>query len=168
MQVMNMRKRNKQVLEFVMGQRLACIAAELMGVSSQTRICICVQLHRFNPGVFTDQVLSSYACDPLLEDAWLGQPLLGTHRPQKPAAACSRKHTYFCVDQVEGVRVYADQALYKEPHGGYTPWHCDAFYWPLATDKAITAWVPLQVCLSAISPAFLHLVTNTDGCILLL
>ena len=48
--------------------------------------------------------------------------------------------------QVEGVRFYADQALYKEPHGGYTPWHCDAFYWPLATDKAVTAWIPLQVC----------------------
>lgn len=43
--------------------------------------------------------------------------------------------------------MYADQALYKEPHGGYTPWHCDAFYWPLATDKALTAWIPLQVLL---------------------
>lgn len=52
--------------------------------------------------------------------------------------------------QVEGVRFYADQALYKEPHGGYTPWHCDAFYWPLATDKAVTAWIPLQVCPSAL------------------
>ena len=50
---------------------------------------------------------------------------------------------------MEGVRLYADQALYKEPFGGYTPWHCDAFYWPLATDKAITAWIPLQVCLSS-------------------
>lgn len=42
--------------------------------------------------------------------------------------------------------MYADQALYKEPHGGYTPWHCDAAYWPLASDKAVTAWIPLQVC----------------------
>lgn len=56
--------------------------------------------------------------------------------------------------QVEGVRFYADQALYKEPHGGYTPWHCDAFYWPLATDKAVTAWIPLQVCPSY--PRMLH------------
>lgn len=48
------------------------------------------------------------------------------------------------------MRLYADQALYKEPHGGYTPWHCDAFYWPLASDKAITAWIPLQVYLSVL------------------
>lgn len=83
-QVLNMRKKSKQVSEFVMGHRLARIAAELMGV--------------------------------------------------------------------EGVRVYADQALYKEPHGGYTPWHCDAFYWPLATDKAITAWVPLQATPQEMGP----------------
>lgn len=56
-------------------------------------------------------------------------------------------HILMCM-KVEGVRLYADQALYKEPRGGYTPWHCDAFYWPLASDKAVTAWIPLQVCLS--------------------
>lgn len=46
--------------------------------------------------------------------------------------------------EVDGVRLYHDQALYKEPSGGYTPWHADQFYWPLATDKTITAWIPLQ------------------------
>ncbi|HEV2262894.1 MAG TPA: phytanoyl-CoA dioxygenase family protein [Candidatus Rubrimentiphilum sp.] len=45
---------------------------------------------------------------------------------------------------VERVRLYHDQALYKEPGGGITPWHCDQFYWPLDSDKTITAWVPLQ------------------------
>jgi len=44
----------------------------------------------------------------------------------------------------EGVRIYHDQALFKEPGGGRTPWHCDQFYWPLDTDKTITAWIPLQ------------------------
>lgn len=83
-QVQNLRKQNNVVAKFVMGQKLARIAAELMGV--------------------------------------------------------------------EGVRVYADQALYKEPHGGYTPWHCDAFYWPLATDKAITAWIPLQATPEEMGP----------------
>lgn len=43
-----------------------------------------------------------------------------------------------------GVRLYHDQALYKEPGGGYTPWHADQYYWPLATDRTITAWIPLQ------------------------
>jgi ectoine hydroxylase-related dioxygenase (phytanoyl-CoA dioxygenase family) len=46
--------------------------------------------------------------------------------------------------QVSGVRVYHDQALYKEAGGGITPWHADQYYWPVANDKTITVWVPLQ------------------------
>lgn len=46
--------------------------------------------------------------------------------------------------EVDSVRLYHDQALYKEPGGGITPWHADQFYWPLATDKSVTAWIPLQ------------------------
>ncbi len=46
--------------------------------------------------------------------------------------------------QVDGVRIYHDQALFKEAGGGITPWHADQFYWPLETDKTITAWIPLQ------------------------
>jgi ectoine hydroxylase-related dioxygenase (phytanoyl-CoA dioxygenase family) len=46
--------------------------------------------------------------------------------------------------EVDGVRLYHDQALYKEAGGGYTPWHADQYYWPLATEKSITAWIPLQ------------------------
>jgi ectoine hydroxylase-related dioxygenase (phytanoyl-CoA dioxygenase family) len=45
---------------------------------------------------------------------------------------------------VASVRLYHDQALYKAPHGGMTPWHCDQYYWPLDSDKTITAWIPLQ------------------------
>jgi hypothetical protein len=43
-----------------------------------------------------------------------------------------------------GVRMYHDQALFKEAGGGHTPWHCDQFYWPVATDNTITAWIPMQ------------------------
>jgi len=46
--------------------------------------------------------------------------------------------------QVDGVRIYHDQALFKEAGGGITPWHADQYYWPLETDKTITAWIPLQ------------------------
>jgi ectoine hydroxylase-related dioxygenase (phytanoyl-CoA dioxygenase family) len=46
--------------------------------------------------------------------------------------------------ETEGVRLFHDQALYKEPGGGYTPWHMDQFYWPLATDRVATAWIPLH------------------------
>jgi ectoine hydroxylase-related dioxygenase (phytanoyl-CoA dioxygenase family) len=45
---------------------------------------------------------------------------------------------------VEGVRLYHDQALYKEAGGGITPWHADQYYWPLDTDRVCTVWVPLQ------------------------
>lgn len=44
---------------------------------------------------------------------------------------------------VDAVRIYHDQALYKEPGGGHTPWHQDQIYWPLDTDKCITMWMPL-------------------------
>ena len=44
---------------------------------------------------------------------------------------------------VEKVRLYHDQALFKEPLGGPTPWHQDKYYWPLDTDKAVTMWMPL-------------------------
>lgn len=43
-----------------------------------------------------------------------------------------------------GVRLYHDQALYKEPGGGFTPWHADQYYWPVSNDNMITAWIPLQ------------------------
>ena len=45
---------------------------------------------------------------------------------------------------VRGVRLYHDQALYKEPGGGMTPWHADQYYWPVSTENTITAWIPLQ------------------------
>lgn len=44
---------------------------------------------------------------------------------------------------VERVRMYHDQALYKEPGGGPTPWHQDQYYWPLDTTETITMWMPL-------------------------
>ncbi|WP_235427189.1 phytanoyl-CoA dioxygenase family protein [Cohnella kolymensis] len=44
---------------------------------------------------------------------------------------------------VDGVRLYHDQALFKEPGGGHTPWHQDQIYWPFDTDKTITLWMPL-------------------------
>jgi ectoine hydroxylase-related dioxygenase (phytanoyl-CoA dioxygenase family) len=45
---------------------------------------------------------------------------------------------------VRGVRLYHDQSLYKEPGGGITPAHADQYYWPLSSDRTVTAWIPLQ------------------------
>lgn len=44
---------------------------------------------------------------------------------------------------VDGVRLYHDQALYKEPGGGPTFWHQDQYYWPLATPNTITLWLAM-------------------------
>src|SRR5579871_3132689 len=46
--------------------------------------------------------------------------------------------------EVSGVRIYHDQALYKEPGGGITPWHADQYYFPVSSDRTVTAWIPLQ------------------------
>lgn len=44
---------------------------------------------------------------------------------------------------VENVRIYHDQALFKEAGGGPTPWHQDQYYWPLDTHNTVTMWMPL-------------------------
>jgi ectoine hydroxylase-related dioxygenase (phytanoyl-CoA dioxygenase family) len=44
---------------------------------------------------------------------------------------------------VKSVRVYHDQALFKEPNGGRTPIHQDQQYWPLDGVKCCTLWMPL-------------------------
>lgn len=54
--------------------------------------------------------------------------------------------------EVDGVRLYHDQSLYKEPGGGFTPAHADQYYWPLASDRCITAWVPLQAVPQEMGP----------------
>lgn len=53
---------------------------------------------------------------------------------------------------VSAVRLYQDQALYKEPGGGLTPYHADQYYWPLSTDRTCTIWIPLQQTPLAMGP----------------
>jgi ectoine hydroxylase-related dioxygenase (phytanoyl-CoA dioxygenase family) len=43
----------------------------------------------------------------------------------------------------ERVRLWHDQALYKEPGGRETDAHQDHAYWPIAEADTITAWIPL-------------------------
>jgi ectoine hydroxylase-related dioxygenase (phytanoyl-CoA dioxygenase family) len=54
--------------------------------------------------------------------------------------------------ETNGVRLYHDQLLYKEAGGGFTPAHADQFYWPLASDRSVTAWVPLQAVPEEMGP----------------
>ncbi len=51
-----------------------------------------------------------------------------------------------------GVRMWHDQALYKEPGGGFTPWHADQQYWPMASGLCVTAWIPLQAVPMELGP----------------
>lgn len=44
---------------------------------------------------------------------------------------------------VGGVRLLHDQALFKEPGGGITPWHQDQVYWPFTEETpTVTMWMP--------------------------
>lgn len=71
---------------------------------------------------------------------------LWTHNEEIKKLIFSKRLGKLAADlmQVDGVRMYHDQALFKEAGGGITPWHADQFYWPLSSDKAITIWIPLQ------------------------
>jgi ectoine hydroxylase-related dioxygenase (phytanoyl-CoA dioxygenase family) len=53
---------------------------------------------------------------------------------------------------VRGVRMYHDQALFKEAGGGITPWHADQYYWPFAGDNCVIAWIPLQATPAELGP----------------
>ncbi|MGI9455699.1 MAG: phytanoyl-CoA dioxygenase family protein [Aeoliella sp.] len=63
--------------------------------------------------------------------------------------------------EVSGVRLWHDQALYKEPAGGFTPWHVDQQYWPMLTDRSVTAWIPLQAVPPEMGPLEFGLRSHT-------
>ena len=45
---------------------------------------------------------------------------------------------------VDAVRLWHDQALYKEPGGRATDAHQDHAYWPIKETASVTAWVPFD------------------------
>ncbi len=45
---------------------------------------------------------------------------------------------------VDAIRIWHDQALYKEPGGRETDTHQDQPYWPIAETDTITAWIPFE------------------------
>jgi ectoine hydroxylase-related dioxygenase (phytanoyl-CoA dioxygenase family) len=70
---------------------------------------------------------------------------LWVHDPRVRAFVFARRFARVAAEllEVDGVRLYHDQALLKEPGGGYTPWHQDQNFWPLDTDRTLTMWMPL-------------------------
>ena len=48
--------------------------------------------------------------------------------------------------RVPAVRIFHEQALFKQPGGSDSHWHQDQYYWPLATDRSLGLWMPLVDC----------------------
>lgn len=45
---------------------------------------------------------------------------------------------------VDGIRIWHDQALFKQPYGNPTAWHLDNPYWSFSSRDAISLWVALD------------------------
>lgn len=77
--------------------------------------------------------------------AFVQMPNLWRHDARVQAFVHARRFAKAAADLlgVDAIRLYHDQALFKEPGGGITPWHQDQFYWPLDTPHTITMWMPL-------------------------
>lgn len=107
---------------------------------------------QFYGDVITDQVIAHNAQQVPLEErdtygkAFLQVMNLWRHSELVKQFVYSKKLAQIATDLMgcTGVRLYHDQALYKEPGGGHTPWHADQFYWPIDSNNTVTVWVPLQ------------------------
>ncbi len=104
----------------------------------------------YRPGLLRAAPKGRYDHRPLEERDVYGRAFvqmfnLWTHDDEARAFVFARRFASVAAALlgVDGVRLYHDQALFKEPGGGFTPWHQDQFYWPLDTDKTITMWMPL-------------------------
>lgn len=53
---------------------------------------------------------------------------------------------------VDAVRMFRDQSYFKGPGGANTPWHQDAYFMPLDTDKILTMWIPLTDIVPELAP----------------
>jgi len=45
---------------------------------------------------------------------------------------------------IDGIRVWHDQALIKQPYGNPTGWHLDNPYWSFSSPNAISIWIALD------------------------
>ena len=53
---------------------------------------------------------------------------------------------------VQGIRLYHDNILSKEPGCGRTPWHYDYHHFPIDSLNVCTAWMPLQAIPKEMGP----------------
>ncbi|MBK9767402.1 MAG: phytanoyl-CoA dioxygenase family protein [Chloracidobacterium sp.] len=120
------------------------------GHISLSGVATVAEIEQFQPAIKAAVAKYSSETRPLNERGTYGE---GFPADRKSLAAGRHRQTIcFCkrfariaaeLLGVEKVRLYHDQALFKEPLGGHTPWHQDQYYWPLNTDRTITMWMPL-------------------------
>ena len=81
------------------------------------------------------------------EMVWLDNPLIREY-------VLSPRIARICAEllNVQGVRLYHDNVLSKEPGCGRTPWHYDDHHFPLDTHDVVTAWAPAQAIPMAMGP----------------
>lgn len=116
-------------------------------------------IDHFN-GLISDYVSSqSKSIPPLAERNTYGKAFiqlcnLWVSNPSIKELVFSKRLAGLAADlmQVDGVRIYHDQALFKEAGGGITPWHADQRYWPLSSSNTVTVWIPLQPTPLAMGP----------------
>lgn len=109
------------------------------------------QLDRCRAGIASEVARHAAALPPLAERDTYGKAFLQVGNLWERSAAV-REFVFgkrlagiaAALIGADGVRLYHDQALCKEAGGGITPWHADQYYWPVSSDRIVTAWVPLQ------------------------
>lgn len=65
--------------------------------------------------------------------------------------------------EVETVRLFRDQSYFKGPGGANTPWHQDAYFMPLDTEKILTLWIPLTDITPELAPMSYVTGSHTAG-----
>lgn len=105
------------------------------GTAVDTAVATRKRGDRRNLGEKTRYEQSFIQCINLWEDHAPVRPLTFHPRVARGAAELLR---------TPAVRLWHDQALYKEPGGRNTDPHQDQPYWPIAEPDTVTAWIPFD------------------------
>lgn len=113
-------------------------------------LCSGDEVDAFRPVIHEAAIANAFDKRPLEErdtygKAFLQAANLWRRDPRVAPFTLAKRFAKVAADllEVPAVRVYHDQALFKEAGGGATPWHQDQHYWPLETESTITMWMPL-------------------------
>ncbi|MBA2480000.1 MAG: phytanoyl-CoA dioxygenase family protein [Planctomycetes bacterium] len=116
-------------------------------------VCSPVEIDAFRPRIRDAAVRHNRESRPLAERDAYGKAFLQTLNLRLVSAAVRRFVTSRRIGRiaaelmgVEGIRLFHEQSLFKEPGGGGTPWHQDQYYWPLLGWTTIGMWMPLVPC----------------------